>query len=264
MLGRVKREHEMKSPSRPHPAERRRVSKRGALGLLDDLESQDRHAAIFISADALAAGDWLHLLPDSEPERSLAHAAASSAQDGDTGLALYVASDGAVAIRPPLPLAVDGAAARADAAPLRAMLASQPTIGVIMLRLGRFAVCVLRGERVLASKTDSRYMKNRHRAGGQSQRRFERSRERLIRELYDKTCETARTVFAPYAEDMDYIALGGERGVLDGFIKRCRLTREMKAKTLSRRLDVREPNQRAIEGAAREVWKSDVTFWELR
>ena len=254
------------TPNRPHPAERRRVSKRAALGLLDDLESQSRHAAIFISADALAAGDWLHLLPESEPERSLAHAAASSAQDGGggAGLALYVASDGAVAIRPPLPLAVDAVSARADAAPLRAMLASEPVIGVIMLRLGRFAVCVLRGERVLASKTDSRYMKNRHRAGGQSQRRFERSRERLIRELYDKTCETARTVFAPCAKDMDFIALGGERGVLDGFIKRCRLTRELKAKTLSRRLDVREPNQRAIEQAAREVWKSDVTFWEWR
>ena len=250
------------SPIHARAAERRRMSKRGALALLGDLESQDRHAVIFISADTLAAGDWLHLMPESEPERSLAAEAASAARDGDTGMAIFAASDGAVSIRPPLPIAADGASARADARPLRAMLESQPTIGVIMLRLGRFAVCVLRGERVAASKTDSRYMKNRHRAGGQSQRRFERSRERLIRELYDKTCETARTVFAPYAGEMEYVALGGERGVLDAFLKRCRLTRDMKAKTLRRRLDVRQPNQRAIEQAAREVWKSDVVFWE--
>ena len=252
------------SPIHARAAERRRMSKRGALALLGDLESQDRHAAIFISADTLAAGDWRHLMPESEPQRSLAADAARGARDGgDVGLAIFAASDGAVSIRPPLPIAADSAAARADARPLRAMLESQPTIGVIMLRLGRFAVCVLRGERVIASKTDSRYMKNRHRAGGQSQRRFERSRERLIRELYDKTCETARTVFAPYAGEMEYVALGGERGVLDAFLKRCRLTRDLKAKTLRRRLDVRQPNQRAIEQAAREVWKSDVVFWEL-
>lgn len=239
------------------------MSKRGALALLDDLETQNRHAAIFISADTLAAGDWIHLMPESEPQRSLAAEAARGAQGGDTGVAVFAASDGAVSIRPPLPIAADSASARADARPLRAMLESQPTIGVVMLRLGRFAVCVLRGERVVASKTDSRYMKNRHRAGGQSQRRFERSRERLIRELYDKTCETARIVFAPYAGEMEYAALGGERGVLEGFLKRCRLMRDLRAKTLRRRLDVRQPNQRAIEQAAREVWKSDAAFWEL-
>ena len=252
------------STKRAAAAERRRLSKRGALALLDDLESQDRHAAIFISADTLAAGDWLHLTPESEPERSLAAEAARAAGDGDAGLAIFAASDGAVSIRPPLPIAADSASASADVRPLRALLESEPVIGVVMLRLGRYAVCVLRGERVVASKTDSRYMKNRHRAGGQSQRRFERSRERLIRELYDKTCEVARGAFAPYAGEMDYVALGGERGVLDGFLKRCRLTRDLKAKTLRRRIDVRQPNQRAIEQAAREVWKSDVTFWEWR
>ena len=81
------------------------------------------------------------------------------------------------------------------------MLDTEYVLGIVLLRLGRYAIGVLRGNRLIASKTDSRYMKNRHRAGGQSQRRFERSRERLIRELYDKTCEMARTVFAPYEKE---------------------------------------------------------------
>ena len=244
--------------------ERRRMSKRGALALLDEMESQERHAAICVSAETLAAGDWLHLMPESEPERSLAAAAARSAEDGGAGVAVFVSSDGAVSMRPPFPIAVDAVSASADARPLRAVLESAPTIGVVMLRLGRFAVCVLEGERVAVSKTDSRHVKNRHKAGGQSQRRFERSRERLIREIYDKTCETAQRVFAPYAADMDFVALGGDRSVLDGFLKRCRLMRELRPKTLRRRLDVRQPNRRAIEGAAREVWKSDAVFWEWR
>ena len=244
--------------------ERRRVSKRGAMGLLDEMESQERRGAVCISAETLAAGDWLHLMPEHEPERSLAAAAARDAEGGDTGVAVFAASDGAVSIRPPLPIAVDAVSPSADARPLRAALESQPTVGVVMLSLGRFAVCVLEGERVAASKTDSRYVKNRHRAGGQSQRRFERSRERLIREIYDKTCETVGRVFAPHLDDMDFVALGGDRSVLDGFLKRCRLMRELRPKTLRRRLDVRQPNRRAIERAAHEVWKSDVVFWEWR
>lgn len=244
---------------------RRRVSKRATLALLDEMDAEGgRRATVCVSAETLAAGDWRCLLPESEPARTLAEAAIADAADCDTGLALYVSDDSAVRLRPPLPLAADCASARADTRPMRALLASDPTVGAVMLRLGRYAVCVFEGERIVASKTDSRYMKNRHRAGGQSQRRFERSRERLVRELYDKTCEIVQTAFAPHLGDMDFIALGGERNTLNGFLKRCRLMRELRAKTLRRRLDVRQPNRRAIEGAAREVWKSDAVFWEWR
>ena len=243
---------------------RRRVSKRATLALLDDMDAEGgRRATVCVSAETLAAGDWRCLLPESEPARTLAEAAiADAASDCDTGLALYVSDDSAVLVRPPLPLAADFASARADTRPMRALLASEPTVGAVMLRLGRYAVCVFEGERIVASKTDSRYMKNRHRAGGQSQRRFERSRERLVRELYDKTCEIVQTAFAPHLGEMDFIALGGERGTLNGFLKRCRLMRELQPKTLSRRLPVQRPDRRAIARAPYEFWKSDAAFWE--
>ena len=242
--------------------ERRRVSKRATLALLDEMDAEGgRRATVCVSAETLAAGDWRCLLPESEPARTLAEAAIADAADCDTGLALYVSDDSAVRLRPPLPLAADCASARADTRPMRALLASDPTVGAVMLRLGRYAVCVFEGERIVASKTDSRYMKNRHRAGGQSQRRFERSRERLVRELYDKTCEIVQTAFAPHLGDMDFIALGGERNTLNGFLKRCRLMRELRPKTLSRRLPVERPNRRAIARAPYEFWKSDAAFW---
>ena len=243
--------------------ERRRVSRRATLALLDEMDAEGgRRATVCVSAETVAAGDWRCLLPESEPARLLAEAAiVDAAADCDTGLALYVSDDSAVRLRPPLPLAVDSASARADTRPMRALLASEPTVGAVMLRLGRYAVCVFKGERIVASKTDSRYMKNRHRAGGQSQRRFERSRERLVRELYDKTCEIVQTAFAPHLGEMDFIALGGERNTLNGFLKRCRLMRELQPKTLSRRLPVERPDRRAIARAPYEFWKSDAAFW---
>ena len=196
-------------------------------------------------------------------ERLAVAEALEESGDGDTGVAAFVTAYRTVTIRPPIPLETDIRTAGAHIGELRSLLSSRPVVGVVLLRLGRYAVGVLRGEKLIATKTDSRYMKNRHRAGGQSQRRFQRSRERLIRELYDKTCEVTRTVFTPHLDEMEYILLGGERGTLNGFVKRCPLMqRELRSKTLARRLPVAQPNQKALKGISREVWKSNVTFFE--
>ena len=228
---------------------------------MDELEREGCQTGVYISEQTLAERDCDHILPESESERGAVKAAIKDIGNNDTGLAVFVCPDRVVAIRPPIPLVSDIHALNADA--MRALLSSQPVIGVILLRLGRYAVGVLRGDTLLATKTDSRYMKNRHRAGGQSQRRFERSRERLIRELYDKTCDITRTVFAPHLKDMDHVLLGGERSVLNGFIKRCpMMTRELQPKTLSRRLSVEQPNQKALNRISREVWMSDVAFFQ--
>ena len=241
----------------------RQISKKGVLGLLNDLEAEGCLASVYVSARTLAERDFSHLLPESEDERSRVAAALEESIRSDTGAAVFGTANRIVAIRPPIPLDTDIRAVGAHTDQLRDLLKSEPVIGVVLLRLGRYAVGVLRGEKLIATKTDSRYMKNRHRAGGQSQRRFQRSRERLIRELYDKTCEITRTVFSPHLHDMDYLLLGGERGTLNGFLKRCPLMqRELKSRTLTRRLAVDQPNQKALKGISREVWKSSVTFFE--
>ena len=238
------------------------ISKNGVLGLLDELEAEGCASTVYIAAETLTSGDCGHLLPESDPWRSRAAQAVSSVGPGDTGLVAFLAPARIVIIQPPVPLTVDARRAGMAAAPLRDLLASEPVIGVVLLRLRRYAVGVLCGERLLATKTDSRYMKSRHRAGGQSQRRFERSRERLIRELFDKACEVTRNVFGPHLGIMDYVQLGGERGTLNGFVKRCRFIREMGPKTLSRRIPVDRPDQRALERIPHEVWKSRVTFFD--
>lgn len=241
----------------------RQISKKGVLGLLDDIESEGCAASVYVSAQTLAERDFQHLLPESGAARLAVSETLEGTRSGDTGVAVFVADSRVAAIRPPIPLDTDIRAAGAHMNDLRRLLHSEPIIGVVLLRLGRYAVGVLRGEKLIATKTDSRYMKNRHRAGGQSQRRFQRSRERLIRELYDKTCEITRTVFSPHLHDMDYLLLGGERGTLNGFLKRCPLMQgELKSRTLTRRLAVDQPNQKALTGISREVWKSSVAFFE--
>ena len=224
----------------------------------------------------VAAEDWckrtLYLTPESLraraktsgtggatlPEQEALAVVMQTVKASDTGLALMTGKGRAVAICPPFPLLDDVNRSGLVTAPIEKMLGGDYVIGVVLLRLGRYAVGVLRKDRLVASKTAGRYMKNRHRAGGQSQRRFERSRERLIRELYDKTCETAGRVFAPYGGRMDYILLGGENSTLSGFTERCGLMRELRPKILSRRLAVERPDKKTLDNIAFEAWKSRV------
>ena len=176
----------------------------------------------------------------------------------DTGVVLLIGQGRATAICPPFPLVDDISRFGLVTGPLTRLLAADYIIGVVLLRLGRYAIGVLRGDSLVASKTAGRYMKNRHRAGGQSQRRFERSRERLIRELYDKTCEMTRSVFAPYMRDIDYILLGGEDSTLSGFTDRCRLMQNFNHITLQRRVAIDRPGQKSLSNIAFEAWKSRV------
>ena len=228
---------------------------------MDEFAAEGCAVTVCVSAETLGAQDYGHLLPESEPERSQAAEALAEVGSSDTGVAVFAAPERVVAVQPPFPLTVDVRAAGVESKPILDVLDSEPVVGIVLLRLGRYAIAVVRGNRLLATKTDTRYVKNRHRKGGSSQRRFERSRERLVRELYDTTCHMTRNVFEPHLRDIDYVMLGGERGTLNGFVKRCRLMQDLEQKTLSRLLSMDRPNQKALESISYEVWKSRVTFW---
>ena len=231
--------------------ERQTASKRRLLRLLDELECGGVYDRTLYVGPGESGGQWL--------PRTASEALAALAAD-ETGAAVFAGDGRAVAVAPPFPLDVSGGCE--GTAPLRELMARDVVVGVVLLRLRRYAVGVLRGETLAASKTETRYVKNRHRKGGSSQRRFERSRERLVRELFDKTCEMTSQIFAPHEKEMDYILLGGERHTLRAFVERCGYLGRNRDKTLSRVLDVHSPNQAALSGIAREVWQSRVVFAE--
>jgi hypothetical protein len=203
------------------------------------------------------------------PERSRTDAVPKIAQDvvklvgeSETGVVIFVEDSRLTVIAPPFPLREDSQADGADSKGIRDLLAAELKIGVVLVRLGRYAVGVLESEKLVASKTDTRYVKNRHRAGGSSQRRFERSRERLIRELFDKACEVTQDILSPHADTLDHVLLGGEKMTVVRFLERCGYLKGLEGKTLARRLLIDLPNHRTLEGIGREVWKSRIAVLE--
>ena len=202
-----------------------------------------------LSADGMPLPDWVV-------------DALGTVSDSETGVALFWNGEKAWGVLPPFPIEEDFVSGGLDRSGVLDILEHDLTVGVILLRMGRYAVGVVRGEELLVSKTDTRLVKNRHRAGGSSQRRFMRSRDRLIRELYDEACEVTRRLFEPRLNSIDYVLTGGERQTINGFLKRCGFLEKSGLEVMKRLLAVDRPNHKALEGIHREVWKSRVIVFD--
>jgi len=132
------------------------------------------------------------------------------------GVVTFAAGDGAVAEChvpfPPLPGGVP-AAAGAAAEVIVAHVQAPRTVGVLLVRLGGYAVGVFTGSppRLAASKVGSRLVHGRSAAGGRSQHRFARRREKQAAEALSAAADTAVAVLGPFGGQLDAVVLGGDR-----------------------------------------------------
>ncbi|MGH2584245.1 MAG: Vms1/Ankzf1 family peptidyl-tRNA hydrolase, partial [Dehalococcoidia bacterium] len=154
----------------------------------------------------------LYLRPhDAVPTISSEAATAIERLASPTGAVLFWGSAAQFAVGPPFP--VEHAVRHAEyvTAPLRDLLTRPRTLGVILVRLGGYSAGIFRDGAFVDTKTGGRFVKNRHRKGGQSQRRFERIREGQIREHFDDVADVIRTRLLPAAGGLDAVILGGDR-----------------------------------------------------
>jgi len=135
----------------------------------------------------------------------------------------FTAEDGATAEChppfPPLPPAQDGADPAAQAALMAAHALADRTIGVLLVRLGGYAVGVFAGSppRLVSSKTGSRLVHGRSAAGGRSQHRFARRRENQAATALRAAADTAAEVFGRFGPGgLDAVVLGGDKRSIAG------------------------------------------------
>ena len=176
----------------------------------------------------------------------------------DVGAALYWDGRLLRAVLPPLPLAVETQSEGIDATPMLNLLDTEPVIAACLVRLGRYGIGVYRGERLLASKTDRRFVKGRHKKGGSSSNRFRRIREGQMHELYKEVCEELQARLAPYERDIEHFFLGGEAHTLAGFREWCPWAERFSSVARKRVLDVREPGHDALVALPKTLWESVV------
>ena len=159
---------------------------------------------------------WL----DVGPERIEAWLASFTARHGQTELTIddrreivmARAADGSSAEchAPFPPLA---ARLRGTGADLAAHAGAERTVGVLLVRLGGYAAGVFEGSapRLVTSKVGSRLVHGRSAAGGTSQHRFARRREKQAREALEAAADNAVAVFGGFSGRLDAVVLGGDK-----------------------------------------------------
>jgi hypothetical protein len=115
---------------------------------------------------------------------------------------------------PPLPREAAGSHEGLHAGPLLEHVRRDRVVGVLLVRLGGHAAGVFSGSRLVDSKVGSRLVHGRHRAGGSSQRRFERRREGQARVALEAAAGVAARVLLPHRADLEALVLGGDRGAV--------------------------------------------------
>jgi Actinobacteria/chloroflexi VLRF1 release factor len=131
----------------------------------------------------------------------------------------FTAADGAAAECyppfPPLRLAADGDPP-AIAGEIAAHAIANRTVGVLLVRLGGYAVGVFAGSppRLVSSKTGSRPVHGRSAAGGWSQHRFARRRENQAATALRAAADAATAMFGPHR--LDALVLGGDKRSIAG------------------------------------------------
>jgi hypothetical protein len=198
-----------------------------------------------VSEPAASPARWIDVAPERFPgwieSFGGRHGAVRVAdKPGDTepdDAVVFVAADGAVARAhapfPPVP-GLTGAREPGDREPvgqgfvgqdpgevarvIAAHAAAGRTVGVLLVRLGGYAAGVFTGAppRLADSKVGSRLVHGRSAAGGQSQQRFARRREKQAAEALGAAADTAAAVFGRSGRPLDALVLGGDRRAVAG------------------------------------------------
>lgn len=158
------------------------------------------------------------------------------------------ATDGAVALlaAPFPPVAIPD-----DVTPFEALAAhaAMPRrIGILLVRLGGYAVGVFDGDRLVTSKVGARPVHGRSAAGGWSQQRFARRREGQARVALSAAADAAASILLPARENLDAVVTGGDRRALRDVLDDSRLTR-LSEIVVGRVLDVPDPKSAVLRAS---------------
>ena len=161
-------------------------------------------------------------------------------------------------IRPSFGLAHTAEYDRVRVRPLLEAIAEDHLVAAVLVRLGGYAVGVLDGERIVASKVGSRFVKNRHKKGGSSANRFRRRREEQARALTDAAADVAVRVLEPWRGRVEHTVLGGDRSAIKEVLAARPELAWVQERAIPRFLTVPEPRLRVLEALPYDLYAVEV------
>jgi hypothetical protein len=203
-----------------------------------------------------AARRWLDIGPDRIGSwlDGFASRHGGAVTDAGSEVVTVRAADGAVAeCHPPFPPLKLGTAGTGPE--LAAHATAERTVGVLLVRLGGYAAGVFAGPdaRLVASKVGSRLVHGRSAAGGQSQQRFARRREKQASEALAAAADCAVGVFGAFGVagrdpgGLDAVVLGGDKRAMAALREDVRLRAYFDI-AVDRFLTVPDPRLAVLQG----------------
>ena len=178
------------------------------------------------------------------------HGGAPDLRRDTDGRPLLVAPDGTVAV---CDLVVDDLRAYDDAAGLVAWAQRPHPYALLLVRRGGWAVALVEGVRVGASRVGTRYVQGRTKAGGWSQQRYARRRARQADSVVDAAVSAAAELLGSQPDDRPsgqrLLVTGGDRLLLRDTLAGLART-GARLTVAARRLDVPDPRRRVLDEAA--------------
>jgi hypothetical protein len=120
-----------------------------------------------------------------------------------------------------------------------------PRTAVLLIRRGGFAVAIVEGDAVISHDVGKRHVQGRTAAGGWSQQRFARRRDKQVHELVDAAVGYAARVILP-ALPVQYLCTGGDRPLVEAALDDPRL-RRLDGIARGPHLDVPDPRRDVID-----------------
>ena len=161
-------------------------------------------------------------------------------------------------VRPPFGLDHEGVYDEVRVAPLLEEIARDHVVAALLVRLGGYAAGVLEGERLVASKVGSRFVKGRHKKGGSSASRFRRRREEQARALVEEAAGVAAAVLGPWSDRAGFAALGGDRPAVDATLAARAELAWLAERAVPRFFTVPEPRLRVLERLPYDLYAVEI------
>jgi VLRF1 release factor-like protein len=174
------------------------------------------------------------------------------------GIARIELDEAVLEVTPPFGLGHEGTYDVVRAGPLLDALDAEARVAALLVRLGSYGLGVYEGERLVASKVGTRFVKGRHKKGGSSSNRFRRRREEQEREFVDAAAAEAARVLGPWQGKVEHVALGGDRSAVGRVLGSRPDLAWLEPLALPRFFDVPEPRLRVLEAFPYQLYAAKV------
>jgi peptide subunit release factor 1 (eRF1) len=179
----------------------------------------------------------------------------------ETGAVIFWGQNYKLVIKPPFPVKEKYITAGYDTEILSDILNQPAKIGIILVRLGFYALGIAENERLIAHKTGTGLVHGRQRQGGSSANRFRQRRVEQTHHFLERVVVHAKEMFESQARTLDYFVYGGARTTITELMKHSIFFKQFKNRLLPPLLDIPNPHFEVMEQAVTDIWSSRVMEW---